>query len=122
VLDGKTNPRRLTGVQTWGPSASMTSTNQRVYSAGDILLVDLDPTRGSEQAGIRPALVISSATMHEVSNRIIVCPITKNLAPWPTKIALPQACKTKGMVLADQVRTIDIAHRMLRIIEIAPDE
>lgn len=100
----------------------MTSTNPRVYAAGDILLVDLDPTRGSEQAGIRPALVISSATIHEVSNRIIVCPITRNLSPWPTKVALPPSCKTRGMVLADQVRTVDISHRMLRVIEVAPED
>jgi mRNA interferase MazF len=93
----------------------------QLFSAGDLLLVDFDPTRGSEQAGVRPALVISSVVMHEVSKRIIVCPITSNLTPWPTKIALPDTCRTKGMILADQVRTLDIERRFLRRIEVVPE-
>jgi mRNA interferase MazF len=59
--------------------------------------------------------------MHEVSKRIIVCPITGNLTPWPTKIALPDTCRTKGMILSDQVRTLDIEKRFLRRIEVVPE-
>jgi mRNA interferase MazF len=100
----------------------MTSTEVGTYTAGDILLVDFDPTKGSEQAGIRPALVISSKLMHEVSKRIIVCPITRNMVPWPTKVSLPDDIKTRGMVLTDQVRTLDTGTRILRLIETAPQE
>jgi mRNA interferase MazF len=55
--------------------------------------------------------------MHEVSKRIVVCPITRNLTPWPTKILFPDGFKTQGMVLADQVRSLDYEERVLREIE-----
>jgi mRNA interferase MazF len=74
---------------------------ERPFVAGDVLIVDLDPIKGSEQSGIRPAWVISSAVMHEVSKRIVVCPITPNLSPWPTKVRIPDGHKTIGMVLAE---------------------
>ena len=95
----------------------MTLTNEHPYNAGDVVLIDFDPIRGAEQAGIRPALVISSAVMHEVSRRIVVCPITRNMEPWPTKVPLPSGAKTRGMVLADQVRSLDADARVLRKIE-----
>jgi len=93
-----------------------------LYQAGDIVIIDFDPIRGSEQAGIRPALVISSAVMHEVSKRIVVCPITRNMTPWPTKIRVPYGFKTQGMVLADQIRSLDHDVRVLREVETLPVE
>jgi len=54
--------------------------------AGDIVLINLDPTKGSEQAGLRPCLVVSERLMHGFSKRAIVCPVTRNMAPWPTKV------------------------------------
>jgi mRNA interferase MazF len=61
---------------------------ERLLVAGDVVIVDLDPIKGSEQSDVRSALVISSAAMHEVSKRIVVCPITRNLSPWPTKVRI----------------------------------
>jgi len=58
--------------------------------------------------------------MHEVSKRIVVCPITRNMTPWPTKVAIPPGFKTKGMVLADQVRSVDHEARVLRHVETLP--
>lgn len=58
--------------------------------------------------------------MHEVSKRIVVCPITRNLTPWPTKVRIPDGFKTTGMVLADQVRSVDYQVRVLRHVEILP--
>jgi mRNA interferase MazF len=60
--------------------------------------------------------------MHEVSKRIVVCPITRNLSPWPTKVRIPDGHKTIGMVLDDQVRSLDHQQRVLRSIEILPLE
>lgn len=96
-------------------------TERRVFAAGELLLVDFDPIRSTEQAGIRPALVISSIVMHEVSKRVIVCPVTRNMTPWPTKVRLPESCRSKGMVLADQVMTLDIDSRYPRHIETVPE-
>jgi mRNA interferase MazF len=100
----------------------MIMTSSHILTAGDVVVVNLDPIRGSEQSGVRPALVISSVLMHEVSKRIVVCPITRNSTPWPTKIPIPDGFKTQGMVLADQVRSLDYEERVLRQIETLPTE
>ncbi|MCD2176625.1 type II toxin-antitoxin system PemK/MazF family toxin [Rhizobium sp. C1] len=104
------------------PSGFTIMTERLVLKAGDIILVAFDPALGTEQAGTRPAIVISSDWMHGRSKRIIVCPITRNIAPWPTKIALPASMKTKGMILTDQVRSVDERARVLRVIETADAE
>jgi mRNA interferase MazF len=88
--------------------------------AGDIVWVDFDPVRGSEQGGVRPAIVLTSAEFHDQSNKAIVCPITRNSAPWPTKVELPNGMATRGYVLADQVRTVHRSERGFRFIEQAP--
>jgi mRNA interferase MazF len=90
--------------------------------AGDIYLVDLEPTRGSEQSGIRPVIVISADAMNQKSRRMIVCPITRNETPWTTKVRLPDSCRTKGMVLTDQIRAVDKQERVLRHVETVPPD
>jgi mRNA interferase MazF len=90
--------------------------------AGDIVWADFDPVRGNEQGGVRPAIVLTSSQFHENSTKAIVCPITRNPTPWPTKIDLPEGMKTSGFVLADQVRTLHRAERGFRYIESAPPE
>jgi mRNA interferase MazF len=91
-------------------------------AAGDIAWVDFDPIRGTEQAGRRPALVLSSDGYHRRSRRAVVCPITSNERPWPFKVILPPGLKTRGAVLIDQIRTIDTSERLFTIIEKAPDQ
>lgn len=81
---------------------------------GELILVDFEPIRGSEQAGRRPALVVSAQAMQAAGRRAIVCPISRNLSPWPTKISLPDGLPVSGVILADQIRTIDHEQRVLR--------
>lgn len=88
---------------------------------GDIILMDFSPVRGSEQSGTRPALVISEPGMHEMTRRAIICPITRNVRPWPTKVFLPAGLATQGAVLVDQVRSIDRRERILRTLGQVPE-
>jgi mRNA interferase MazF len=88
--------------------------------AGDIAWVEFGPIRGTEQAGRRPALLISGRAYHKVSPRAVVCPITTTERDWPFDAALPQACETRGFVLVDQVRTVDRSQRMFDFIETVP--
>lgn len=81
---------------------------------GDLVLIDLGPVRGTEQDGQRPALVISSSEMHAFTRWAVVCPITRNVHPWPTKVFLPDGLAAAGAVLADQVRSIDRRERVVR--------
>jgi mRNA interferase MazF len=82
--------------------------------AGDILWVDFGPATGHEQAGRRPALVVSPRSYNERSSLILVCPISRNTAPWPFKVEIENAGRIGGAVLVDQVRSIDRRVRLVR--------
>jgi mRNA interferase MazF len=88
--------------------------------AGDIVWVEFDPVLGSEQAGRRPALVLSHRSYHEESPRAVICPITSRVYPWPFNVALPPGLRTRGTVLVDQVRAVDRSKRVFGTIEHAP--
>ena len=88
--------------------------------AGDIIWVELDPVRGTEQAGRRPALVISDEPYHAVSTRAVICPISSRGREWPFEVPLPATMQTKGVVLVDQVRTVHQASRLFAFVEQVP--
>ena len=78
---------------------------------GQIVWVNFSPQKGHEQAGRRPALVISPKAYNAVSNCILVCPITSNIALWPWKVPLPDSEGVTGAVLVDQIKSIDAQAR-----------
>ncbi|WP_282019189.1 type II toxin-antitoxin system PemK/MazF family toxin [Salegentibacter mishustinae] len=71
-----------------------------------IILVNLDPTVGSEIKKTRPCVIISPNEMNKYLRTIVVAPMTTNLKKYPTRIAIKTNNK-KGMVAIDQIRTID---------------
>lgn len=73
---------------------------------GELLWLDFSPTLGTEQAGRRPALVISDAGYNTATGRAIIMPITSRVRGWPFEVALPDGA-VMGAVLTDQVRSID---------------
>lgn len=79
---------------------------------GDLFWVDLDPTKGSEQAGRRPVLVIQNDVGNEVAPTVIVAPLTTKafLKPYPVNVYVPKGAaglKENSTVLLSQIRTID---------------
>ncbi|WP_082528612.1 type II toxin-antitoxin system PemK/MazF family toxin [Methylobacterium sp. Leaf466] len=88
--------------------------------AGDLVWVDFRPTLGREQAGVRPALVLTGQGFHKRNAIAIVCPITGNIAPWPTKVILPSGLPVKGVVLCDHIRSVDRSSRGFRSIGAVP--
>lgn len=90
--------------------------------AGDIVWAELDPVSGTEQAGRRPALVLTEAAYHRDSPRAVICPITRRSRNWGFDVPLPAGAQTTGYVLVDQVRAVDRAHRLFDFIETAPPE
>ena len=89
---------------------------------GDIAWVELGPVKGSEQDSRRPALFLSDAAYHAASRRAVICPITSKARPWPFNVEIPSGLQTTGVVLVDQVRTIDRPERMFAVIERVPDD
>ena len=87
---------------------------------GDIIWVDFDPTKGREQAGHRPALVISQTEYNKVRDLAIICPITNNTKPLRLHVILDDRTQTQGNIICEQVRTIDLLARKCKMIEQIP--
>jgi mRNA interferase MazF len=77
-----------------------------MVSRGDIWLVNLDPTVGSEIQKLRPCVIISPAEMHDHLRTVIVAPMTSGSRPAPFRIPITHRGKT-GLILLDQIRTVD---------------
>ena len=88
----------------------------RIYlpDAGDLIWTDFDPTRGREQAGRRPALVLSAAVFTEHTGLAVVCPITSRVRPFPTSVVLPSGLPITGEILISHIRGIDTIARPIR--------
>jgi mRNA interferase MazF len=82
--------------------------------AGDIVWVDFGPPFGHEQAGRRPALVVSPRAYNEQSSLIVVCPITRAVDTWPFRVEMRDDSRVQGAVIVDQVRAIDRVARFTR--------
>lgn len=82
--------------------------------AGDLIWTDFDPTQGREQAGRRPALVVSSAAFTASTGLAIVCPITSRIRPFPSSVVLPEGLPVAGEILISHIRSIDAEARPIR--------
>ena len=87
---------------------------------GDIIWLNFSPQAGHEQAGHRPALVLSPHAYNERSSVILVCPITSRSREHPFEVPLPSDGPVTGVVLADQIRSQDWRARGARLVSQAP--
>lgn len=85
-----------------------------------IVLVNLDPTIGSEIKKTRPCLIISPNEMNKYLQTIVIAPITNSSKPYPTRVEI-KLKKTKGWVVIDQIRTID-KKRIIKQFEIISEK
>ena len=84
---------------------------------GDIIFLDFDPQVGHEQRGRRPALVVSNNTFNRFTSIAVVCPITNTNREIPIHVALDNRNKTTGVVMCDQVKSLDIRMRKAEFVE-----
>ena len=87
----------------------------------DIVFVDFNPTKGHEQSGFRPCIVISNNAFNKNTKMVIVCPITSNKKEFPTHYILNNSKKVNGSVLCEHIRSIDYEIRNIKYIEKASD-
>jgi mRNA interferase MazF len=78
-----------------------------IPDAGDIIWLNFDPQAGHEQAGHRPAIVLSPKNYNSRTGLCLVVPITNQGKGYPFEQTLPASCKTTGVALCDQVRSLD---------------
>ena len=80
----------------------------------DIVLINLDPTLGSEMKKTRPCVVLSPNEMNKYLQTIVVAPLTSSSKPYPTRIEIQQKI-IKGWIVLDQIRSIDRV-RMVKLL------
>lgn len=78
-----------------------------IPARGDVIWLHFDPQAGYEQAGRRPAVVLSPQAYNEKVGLAIVCPITNQRKGYPFEVVLPLEVEVTGVILADQVKSLD---------------
>lgn len=78
-----------------------------VPERGDIVWLTFTPQAGYEQAGRRPALVLSPRAYNGKVGLAIFCPITSQIKGYPFEVAIPQGLTVNGVILSDQVKSLD---------------
>jgi mRNA interferase MazF len=94
----------------------------RIPQPGDLIKIDFDPQAGHEQAGWRPALVISEAAYNAHSNLALICSVRNQAKGYPFEVPLPKGCALQGVVLADHVKSADLKARGAKHVGAAPKE
>ncbi len=88
---------------------------------GEVIWIDFDPQAGHEQAGHRPALVLSKQVFNK-SGLAIVCPVTSQVKGHPFEVPLQRASTIAGVVLSDHIKSLDWRARKAKLAEPADPE
>ena len=102
----------------------MSSKNKKAYipERGDIIWLNFNPQAGHEQAGKRPAIVLSPSTYNQKTGLALCCPITSKIKGYPFEILLPQDSPISGVILTDQIKNLDWKVRKAEFIHKVPNE
>ena len=89
---------------------------------GDIIWINFNPQSGREQMGRRPAWVVSPNIYNSKVGLIIVCPITTKIKNYPFEVKIPDTLIISGVVLSDQVKSLDYQTREAEFVCKIPSE
>ena len=93
-----------------------------VPERGDVVWLEFNPQAGHEQAGERPALVISPAAYNRRVGLALFCPLTTQVKGYPFEVVLPHLSEGTGAILADQIKSLDWRVRRARLLCRVPPE
>ncbi len=93
-----------------------------IPARGDVIWITLNPQAGHEQTGRRPALVLSPSSCNGKVGLAILCPVTSQVKGYPFEVTIPAGSKLAGVVLADQVKSLDWRFRKVAFICKLPRE
>ena len=98
--------------------------NSRTYipQCGDVVWITLNPQAGHEQAGRRPAVVLSPQNYNGKIGMAILCPITNHIKGYPFEVLIPAGLPVVGAILSDQVKSLDWRARNAELICSLPAE
>lgn len=87
---------------------------------GDIIWINMSPQAGHEQSGRRPAVVLSPSTYNARAGLALMCPVTSRVKGYPFEVTLPPDLPASGVVLSDQIRSLDWRQRQAEFIATLP--
>lgn len=87
---------------------------------GDLITLNLDPQSGHEQQGRRPALVVSNDLFNRGTQMCMVCPITRTVRAHPFHVPVPDGASVTGVVMTEQLKSLDYRARDARRVDAAP--
>jgi mRNA interferase MazF len=93
-----------------------------VPERGDVVWISFNPQAGHEQAGRRPAVVLSPKAYNRKVGLAILCPITNQSKGYPFEVALPEEVDVTGVILSDQVKSLDWRVRKAEFKTALPEE
>lgn len=100
----------------------MVDLRDHIPQCGDVVRISLNPQAGHEQAGRRPAVVLSPRSYNGKTGLAILCPVTSHIKGYPFEVVLPDGLPVAGAVLSDQVKSLDWRIRNAEPICTLPDE
>lgn len=100
----------------------MVAKKQYCPERGDVVWISFNPQAGHEQAGRRPAVVLSPASYNRKVGLAVMCPITSHVKGYPFEVVLPHDLPVTGAVLSDQVKSLDWRKREATLMTRLPDE
>lgn len=100
----------------------MVNLQEYVPQQGDAIWITLNPQKGHEQAGRRPAVVLSPASYNIKTGLSILCPVTNQIKGYPFEVRLPEGLPVAGAILSDQVKSLDWRARNAELICAMPDD
>jgi len=89
---------------------------------GDIVWLEFNPQAGHEQAGHRPALVVSPKAYNEKVGLALFCPITSSVKGYPFEVVLPEKHEVSGAILSDQIKSLDWRVRKAKLLVSVPKD
>ena len=89
---------------------------------GDVVWLTFNPQAGHEQAGRRPAIVISPESYNRKVGLALFCPITTRVKGYPFEVTLPESQVTRGVILTDQLKSLDWRARRVEFVETLPEK
>ncbi len=89
---------------------------------GDIIKINFNPQKGHEQAGYRPALVVSNNFFNRNAKLAILCPITNTDNKFPLHVSLDDRTQTTGVILCEHIKSLDLDARENYFIEKCPED
>ena len=104
------------------PEAGKPGRAAEVPDCGDLIWLSFTPQAGREQAGRRPALVLTPRSYNAKVGLCLVCPVTQQAKGYAFEVALPAGLPVQGIVLADHVKSADWRERDCEVVAKVPAE